>query len=371
MARTFSVRLLLLATLCAPLAARPPQDSAHGPPPAHQLEARFHELAQLTQPVSGPLGLHASAQATDVYAAMAELAAAGWGPARAWCARHHGDLPEGSRPAPEAVAELFVALVREHGQDPWLLEPAHDPLRSLELAAAPVRAAAGQSLLRAQGLEGPSRALALALRAVALAPRSAPDPAARDRALELLGELFERHPDSPLVRRAHLLAWRIEHLSPGQQVPELVVADVDGNEQRLSLLRGRPILVDFWSLADEDLLSRGAARRALVARHSGSRIAVLAVARDPGAPTTFRRLLEELDLDWPVAFGLPDAGPATWPLDAGPLTVLVDAQGVVRAVGLEGAELDSAVARLLDARHTPEPPELPGHQEHPRTRRGR
>ena len=56
-------------------------------------------------------------------------------------------------------------------------------LRSLELAAAPVRAAAGQSLLRAQGLEGPSRALALALRAVALAPRSAPDPAARDRAL--------------------------------------------------------------------------------------------------------------------------------------------------------------------------------------------
>ena len=38
----------------------------------------------------------------------------------------------------------------------------------------------------------------------------------------------------------------------------------------------KPILVDFWSLADEDLLSRGAARRALVARHSGSRIAVLA-----------------------------------------------------------------------------------------------
>jgi len=371
MARKLPVQLILLAALCAPLAARPPQDSAHAPGTAPQLDVRFQELAQLTQPVSGPLGLYASAQATDVYASMAELAAAGWGPARAWCARHHGDLPEGLRPTPQEVAGHFVALAREHGNEPWLLEPAYDPLRSLELAAAPVRAAVAESLDRARGLEGPGRALALALRAVALAPRSAPDPASRARALQLLDELVGRHPESPLVRRAHLLAWRIEHLSPGQQAPELLVADVDGNEQRLSLLRGRPVLVDTWSLADEDLLTRSVARKALVVRHSRSRIAVLAVARDPGEGSAFRRLLEELDLDWPVAFGLREAGPATWPLDAGPLTVLVDAQGVVRAVGLEGDELDAAVARLLAAGSAQEPPGSPVHPTHPGGRRGR
>jgi hypothetical protein len=303
---------------------------------------------------------------------MAELAAAGWGPAHAWCARHHGELADASAPPPAEVAAHFAALAYEHAHEPWLLEPAHDPLRSLELSSTPVRAAVEDTLRRAQGgLGGAPRALSLALRAVALAPRSAPDPDARGRALALLAELVERHPQSPLARRARLLAWRIERLSPGQLAPELVVADVDGNEQRLSLLRGRPVLVDTWSVDDEDLLSRSAARKALVARHSRSRVTVLAVARDPGGATAFRRLLEELDLDWPVAYGLRDAGAAIWPLDAGPLTVLIDAQGVVRAVGLEGAELDSAVARLLDVRSAPEPDEPPGHQAHPRTRRGR
>lgn len=344
------MHLILLAALCAPPASLHAQSPSGTPQPGtDQLQDHYQELVDLTRPAPGPLGLHAAATPADVFPQMAALAEGGWGPARAWCARHLDDLPPGTVPAAAAAARLFGLLAREHAGEPWLLDPALDPLRSLERAGPEVQEAVERALRASTDLRGEGQALALALRAVALAPRTAPDEAARARALELLAALTERHPASPLAPRATRLSWRIAHLSPGQEAPELVLTDLDGNQHRLSLLRGRVTLVDVWSVDDEDLLARGAARKALLARHPRGALDVLALGRGSTGPLAQRRLLEELDLDWPVGVAGPTTGVGAWPLGGGPLTVLLDTRGVVRAVGLEGAELEAAVERLLDA----------------------
>jgi len=348
------VQLLLCAALCAPLAAAQADHSGASPgsreASAAQL-ARFQELVQLARPAAGPLGLRAAAMPADLFAEMAGLAAAGLGPARAWCARHLDDAPAETGLSPEAAGEHLVRLAFDHAGEPWLLDPALDPLRSVERAPEGVRTAVDAALAAADAPHGEGRALALALRAVALAPRTSPDPERRARALALLGELLERYPASAFAPRAQRLAWRILYLSPGLQAPELTLRDVDGNELRLSLMRGRPVLVDAWSWDEEDLLSRSASRRALLARHPRGSLALLGIARGCEDPLDFRRLLEELDLDGATAFE-PSAGSLSsgaWLLDPAPTTVLLDGEGVVRAVGLEGAELEAAIERLLAA----------------------
>ncbi len=169
------------------------------------------------------------------------------------------------------------------------------------------------------------------------------------RALALLEEVRQSYPTSPWRTRAERLAWRIARLSPGQQAPELAVPDVDGNRIELSLLRGRTVLIDAWSTDDPDLLQRVAERRALLERFPAARIAVVGIGRAAEDALGFRRLLEELDLPWPTAFERRGEAPAAgaWPLDASPLSVLIDARGIVRAVGLEGVELEAAVEQLL------------------------
>ena len=349
----------LLAALSLTLSV-PQQTGASAPAPASapktpsspsELAGRWQQLVDLTRPTSGPLGLAVRVPPADVFAEVSALADAGLGPARAWLARHLDAAPAESASGALAASDHFVRLVLEHGGEPWLLDPALDPLTSLERAPVPVRQSVEASLALLDGQLAVGRDLALALRAVALAPRSAPDDARRGRALALLAELVQAHPASLWRTRAERLSWRIARLSPGQEAPELALSDVDGNQLELALLRGRPVLIDAWSTGDSDLLVRVAARRSLLERFPHGRLAILGIARGAEDALAFRRLLEELDLPWPTAFERAGAAraPTAWPLDDGPLCVLIDEQGVVRAVGLEGAELEAAVERVLAA----------------------
>ena len=347
----------LIAALSFALSA-PPQSNASAPAQtgalglpsvSTELAGRWQTIYDLTRPRHGPLGLEVHVSPADAFAEMASLADAGVGPARAWCARHLGALPAESATWATEASQHFLRLVQDHGGESWLLDPQFDPLSSLERAPEAVRQSVEESLAACEPTLDHARALALALRAVAIAPRSAPDDTRRARALALLEEVRQSYPTSPWRTRAERLAWRIARLSPGQQAPELAVPDVDGNRLELSLLRGRTVLIDAWSTDDPDLLQRVAERRALLERFPAARIAVVGIGRAAEDALGFRRLLEELDLPWSTAFERRGEAPAAgaWPLDASPLSVLIDARGTVRAVGLEGAELEAAVEQLL------------------------
>ncbi len=353
-------RLVLVLAASLPCAASPPlQVSGPEPKPSPTPGAagEFDRLSALQKGARGPLGWRAGVPAPALFERIHALAAQGHGPALAWCARHLDSAPEELALDPAFGVDLFVRLVRDHGSEAWLLDARHDPLRSLTRAPDGVRTAVEPAL----ALEAPGEPLGLLLRAAALAPRvhlESPDGA---RALDLLQTLSVRAPLEPSVSsleqtwraRAEALSWRIEHLSPGQCAPELAVRDVDGNELRLSDWLGASVLVDVWSSEEPDLAARVEHRRALLERFRGRAFALIWVGLD-WDEGTFRRGLEELDLTWPTSYEGSLDGPAAraWHLDGGPTTVLVDPTGRVNALGLEGAELEQAIARLLES---PEP----------------
>ncbi len=351
-------RLGLALVLAAPLPCAAVSHSFQVPGPSPCLaaggaaEGEFARLSALQKGGQGPLGWKAGIPARALFESVHGLAALGHGPALAWCARHLDQAPGELALDPAFGAGLFVSLVRDHGSQPWLLEARHDPLSSLERAPDDVRAAVESAL----ALETPGDPLGLLLRAAALAPRDAVDAAHAALALELLGELSARAPlagpgslpEDAWRARAAALAWRIEHLAPGNCAPELALRDVDGNQLLLSDWLGKTVLVDVWSPDDQDLEARVEHRKTLLGRFRGQSFVLIGVGleRDESA---FRRSLEELDLSWPTSYegALEGLAVRAWHLDGGPTTVLIDRTGRVHAAGLEGARLERAIELLL------------------------
>lgn len=68
----------------------------------------------------------------------------------------------------------------------------------------------------------------------------------RARARTLLCEIRDMHPESDVWTRAAPMLFELEHLNVGDTAPDFVGEDPDGNEIRLSDLRGRVVVIDFW-----------------------------------------------------------------------------------------------------------------------------
>lgn len=294
-------------------------------------------------PMGFPFAAHAAP--ANVYSPMLQRAVSGDGPALAWCARELESAPPELRANPAFGAALIGHLIEHHRQAPWLFELAYDPLRSVERAAPEVRARLEADLSDSALAADP---LVLLVRAMALAPRRSVDGNRTARARELLAELRLRFPGHALVRRGDALDWRLEHLAPGARAPDLGLRDVDGNELTLSDLDDKVVLIDAWSFADPEVLQRIEHRRALLQRFRDAPFRILGVGL-ASDEERFRIDVEELDLTWPTSFERTAEGPAVaaWRLDGGPTTVLIDRQGVVRAIGLEGASLDQSIEHLL------------------------
>lgn len=146
------------------------------------------------------------------------------------------------------------------------------------------------------------------------------------------------------------LAWGLLHpatpaaaLAVGRPAPEIVVERLDGGQARLSDLKGRPVVLNFWASwcapcqAEEGALKQAAASR-------GDQVAFLGVdLRD--APEAARAYQERARMPYPV-------GPAASgvPLGYGrvepPETFFIDRAGVVVAQ-FRGPLTGAAIERYL------------------------
>lgn len=170
-------------------------------------------------------------------------------------------------------------------------------------------------------------------------------------------------PEVELAKEASDLLWRLLNLRPGRPAPPLCGNDADGNELCLGDLRGRIVLISFWSLDDADaaaLLDRDAA---FVERYWDHPFTVFGVNRDPDR-AAFLRVAEEFGLpgnqvyDGPLAPNLsseirdrraqrPDVFEA-WRERGSGSQYLIDSTGVIRAVDPRPELLPELIQSLID-----------------------
>lgn len=144
-------------------------------------------------------------------------------------------------------------------------------------------------------------------------------------------------------------------LDVGSLAPDFEASTADGRRVRLSDLRGRPVLINFWARWCTSCLSEMPEIKALQQERGRDAFAVLAV----NAGETRAQALEFIEfLDAPFIFVL-DPGLVlsdAYGVHGLPLSVFVDARGVVQAVyrgHADRARLEAYISAAMEGRPAP------------------
>jgi thiol-disulfide isomerase/thioredoxin len=133
----------------------------------------------------------------------------------------------------------------------------------------------------------------------------------------------------------------------GDLAPEIEGRDAYGTRFRLTEYRGKVVILTFSGNWCGPCRAMYPQERGLVARWKDRPFALLSVDNDP-QKETLRHSLETKEITWRCWWDGQE-GPiaARWGVESFPTTFVLDAKGVVRAVGLRGKELEEFAERLL------------------------
>ncbi len=120
--------------------------------------------------------------------------------------------------------------------------------------------------------------------------------------------------------------------------PELELAMLDGRRLSLRAWRGRPVLVDFWSLTCRPCLEQRPALAALYEQLHPRGLEVVAVAMPYDPPLAVRDFHDKQPAPFPVALDVEGRWAAAFGADVVPLAVLIAPDG--RIVYRRAGKLD-------------------------------
>jgi cytochrome c biogenesis protein CcmG/thiol:disulfide interchange protein DsbE len=135
----------------------------------------------------------------------------------------------------------------------------------------------------------------------------------------------------------------------GQAAPDFAMADLDGNPLRLSDLRGRPVIVNFWASWCGPCVEEFPLLQAAAAQHRADGLAVVGIVYHDNSEAA-RAFMARLGASWPAAMDPGDQVAQSFGIYGPPETFFIDRNGVVRGrqIGqLTGADLDRQLALAL------------------------
>jgi thiol-disulfide isomerase/thioredoxin len=141
-------------------------------------------------------------------------------------------------------------------------------------------------------------------------------------------------------------------LSIGKVAPEMKIQSVDGTEARLSALRGKVVVLEFWTTWCGPCRAMIPHEREMVERLKEEPFALVSISADEKKETLTDFLAKE-KLPWTHWWNGSQGGVLEeWEVRYYPTIYILDAQGVIRHKGLRGEELEKAVNSLLEEAKT-------------------
>lgn len=134
-------------------------------------------------------------------------------------------------------------------------------------------------------------------------------------------------------------------VAPGRHMPELTGVDMQGRSVRLSDLRGRVVLVDFW-FPEWTAWQRELPHLLSVYRRyqpTGFEVIGIPLGRDTSALLQYA---QRQGMPWPQ-WRVDPAVPARFGIFGDASNILIDTHGVIMGHNLRGPELDAALQYLL------------------------
>lgn len=151
------------------------------------------------------------------------------------------------------------------------------------------------------------------------------------------------------VRQIDEFIRRMENIQVGAVAPDFTLPDADGNPVSLSSLRGKYVLIDFWASWCPDCRKENPNIVAAWNKFKDKNFTILGVSLDR-KKEPWLAAIEKDGLTWTHVSDLKD-----WKSDAAvqyairwiPMSFLLDPDGVILAVGLEGEALQKKLEEVL------------------------
>lgn len=136
----------------------------------------------------------------------------------------------------------------------------------------------------------------------------------------------------------------------GDIAPDLVGTDSRGQDVRLSSLRGRVVVLNFWATWCGPCRAEVPLLNDLQSRLGAQNVAVVGVALDAGGWNAIRDFAGGTPIDYSVALGNDDVSDAYGGVNALPMTFVIDRSGliVIKHKGPVTGTFDEQVSKMLE-----------------------
>ena len=176
---------------------------------------------------------------------------------------------------------------------------------------------------------------------------------AQDKALqtEVITALNELYPEHPLVaERYNKINNPQFRTSEGSIAPELEFSDPDGKVRKLSDLRGKVVLIDFWASWCGPCRRENPHVRAMYEKYHDRGFEIFSVSLDNNKDR-WKDAIAKDGLVWPNHVsdlkGWSSAAAKLYGVSSIPSTFLVDKDGRIIAKGLRGEQLTAVLEQIF------------------------
>lgn len=160
---------------------------------------------------------------------------------------------------------------------------------------------------------------------------------------------FKAYPENIHVQQRHQQVEIVRKTAVGSPAPDIALTDPDGKVRKLSSLKGKVVLVDFWASWCGPCRKENPNVVAIYSKYKDKGFEVFSVSLDKDRESWLKAITKD-NLSWPNHVSdlkyWKSEGAAIYGVTSIPFTVLVDKKGKIVATRLRGDELENKVKEL-------------------------
>jgi len=160
---------------------------------------------------------------------------------------------------------------------------------------------------------------------------------------------FKAYPENAFVKQRHAQVEVERMTAIGSQAPDIALNDVDGKIRKLSSLKGKVVLIDFWASWCGPCRKENPNVVAIYKEYKDRGFEIYSVSLDKDRDSWLKAIAKD-NLIWPNHVSdlkyWKSEGAAVYGVTSIPYTVLIDKKGKIVAKKLRGEELENKVKEL-------------------------